>query len=59
MSDELSVAEEGGRAMVVGVEEGYDQLVMNDSSYGTGSVLRGFFFKNRKQVSISSRNLVR
>lgn len=58
VTDELCVAKHSGRAMVVGVEEGWNcQLLRNlcDLVF----VLRGFFLRKRKQVSISSTNLVR
>lgn len=59
-ADELGVAEEGSRAVVVAVEEGWDPV-----SKGARceiielDALRGFFLRNRKTVSSSSRYLVR
>ena len=61
MADELGVAEESGRAMVVGVEEGYlgSAHAIDSLFTWSSSLLNGFFFKNRKHVSSNSRNLVR
>jgi hypothetical protein len=58
VADKLSVAEESGRTVVVGVEEGFQsqQITFRQTWM---DILSGFFLRNRKHVSISSTNLVR
>lgn len=61
-ADQLGVAEKSGGAMVVAVEESCKMLgiIVRRSNFNwNGNVLRGFFLRNKKQVSRSSRYLVR
>lgn len=64
-TEELCVAQNSGSAMVVAVEESWkdDGLVHWSSNCVNkclvGNVLRGFFLRNKKTVSSSSRYLVR
>lgn len=62
-TDELGVAEKGGRSVVVAVEEScsmVSKMLVREFVQGARhNILRGFFFKKRKTVSSSSRYLVR
>ena len=61
-ADQLGVAEKSSGAMVVAVEESCKMLgivVRHRNFFFNGNVLRGFFLRNKKQVSRSSRYLVR
>jgi hypothetical protein len=63
VADELGVAEHGGSAMVVAVEEGCRAGAVSSGRETQlrfdNDLLRGFFLRNMKTVSKSSRYLVR
>lgn len=62
VTQQLGEAEEGRSTMVVGMEEGYYRTSQSmPCCYWllVKHLLSGFFFKKRKQVSRSSRYLVR
>jgi hypothetical protein len=59
VTNKLGVAKHGGRAMMVGGEEGWHCQLWCALRNGGGLLLRGFFLRKRKQVSINSTNLVR